>query len=92
MLFENYSQSDLNSILITVLNNIDYAILISDSDGKYIFINEPALQYSNTTAEEWIGKTSAQMVENGYYDKAYLHEAMSSGKTISDLFMTETTY
>ena len=83
MLFENYSQSDLNSILITVLNNIDYAILISDSDGKYIFINEPALQYSNTTAEEWIGKTSAQMVVNGYYDKAYLHEAMSSGKTIS---------
>ncbi len=83
MLFENYSPADSNNILLTVLNSIDYAILVSDSDGKYIFINEPSLKYSNTPAEEWIGKTSIQMVENGYYDKAYLPEAMSSRKIIS---------
>lgn len=83
MLFHNYSPVDLNNLLLTVLDNIDYPISISDCDGKFIFVNKPQLQYSYTTAEEWIGKTSTQMVENGYYDKAYIPEAMSSGKVIS---------
>jgi transcriptional regulator with PAS, ATPase and Fis domain len=85
MLFESFPQADLCKILSTVLNCIDYVVLITDSDGKFLFVNKASLQISNTTSEEWIGKTPAQMVESGYYVKTFIPEAISSGKAVSGL-------
>ena len=43
------------------INNSPAVAYMKDEDGRYLFVNEPALRRFRTRAEDWLGKTDADI-------------------------------
>jgi PAS domain S-box-containing protein len=58
-------------------------MMITDGKGQVVMINRAALQLVGCTAEDIVGRTTAELVEDGYYNESVVSEVLKRRTTVS---------
>lgn len=84
------AQTDLQNqqaFLTQVVNTIPSSVFVKDADGKFVLANEAAAAFYNITAEQIVGKSDADFLDNTRFTDALLavnRQVMDSGETFVD--------
>lgn len=82
----------MSNIFHSVLDHIDYAILITDQDTRYIFVNKFVRDYTDTVLPDWVGKKVEDILSIGIYNKSYILDVMNTKQEVSGIIYTEKGY
>lgn len=82
----------MTNLFHSILDHIEYAILITDKDAKYVFVNKFVRDNTNTSLSDWTGKRIEDILAIGIYDKSYILDVMNTKQEVSGIIYTEKGY
>lgn len=71
--------------LLEILSNISVAVAVCNSDGRVIWVNRTLCDIVGISGDEWMGKTTRQLVEENYLDSSLVYSMFTEKKEISAL-------
>jgi len=67
--------------LITIINNLEESVFVTDGDGKVILVNPLATKLLGVSAEDMLGHYVKELIEKGYWSNSSVLKAISTKAT-----------
>ncbi|NPU84419.1 MAG: sigma 54-interacting transcriptional regulator [Syntrophaceae bacterium] len=71
--------------LTKVLDSLTDIVAVYGPDTRVVMVNRALCDYLRIRPEDWVGKTTRQIISEGYYDKSVVEETIRTRSEVCDI-------